>query len=569
MGEVVAFAQDTFSDTNGTAITAHTLDSGGAWFQLAAGAGAGFVQTARAYGGSTRSYFYTDDAPPSADYSVSADLFYTGSSGSTNNCGVIARASLAAQNLYILLRNNTGIELSKFVTGTPSNIATVTRAYEDCNLELVLTGTTLEAFVIIASTGQYVTPAGGSQVSRVACISVTDGSHSAAGRVGIALGNSGATTRIHLDNFEASLPGTTSTRSETSTMTLSQVVADTFVAGNANHLSDTLGFVQSVGSVNFSDRQIPENDLGLTQDLWSPSHPPANNTLNLLSVAVGGLFPVPDLEQSLSLSSNASVVFGVPHASPWGVGAIEQTLSFSASAERQILPVGSSTLVFTQEAIASYGLDSEITFAQSVSGGVNRPIESEIAFVSTVSRGTSEWLRSVTGTMALTSASNAWNGDDKCARRNSAAGVSATAGTLTLRSKNGQYSVVLRNPETDNIRRTAYDRVVRETRGGKLIVFRDTSWNTVQTLLFTIVAMKRTMITDLQTFFLNTLGQEITLVDWLGEEWSGVVTKPDETFTEDREGWWTFAFEFEGSKVSGSSGSQYLNLTSEATQVVV
>jgi hypothetical protein len=77
--------------------------------------------------------------------------------------------------------------------------------------------------------------------------------------------------------------------------------------------------------------------------------------------------------------------------------------------------------------------------------------------------------------------------------------------------------------------------------------------------------MKISMFQDLHQFFIDTLGEEVYLSDWLGEEWLGVVVKPDETFTEDRDGYWTFAFEFEGSRRDGKGTRQSLSLAQAVT----
>jgi hypothetical protein len=86
--------------------------------------------------------------------------------------------------------------------------------------------------------------------------------------------------------------------------------------------------------------------------------------------------------------------------------------------------------------------------------------------------------------------------------------------------------------------------------------------------LFTVVATKRSTFDQLQQFFLDTLGLEITLSDWFGEEWVGIVTRPDEPFVEDNEGYWTFGFEFEGYKTDKHTGSSFLSLTSTAVATV-
>jgi len=119
----------------------------------------------------------------------------------------------------------------------------------------------------------------------------------------------------------------------------------------------------------------------------------------------------------------------------------------------------------------------------------------------------------------------------------------------------------LRSPETDDIDRLGFNRVNRETRGGELGVFSDPNWAQVNTLLFTIVALKPDTLIELQEFMRASLGQEIILQDWTGTFWKGVITTPDESAVEDAEGFWTISFEFEGEAFEGSAEDQSVTFT--------
>lgn len=129
----------------------------------------------------------------------------------------------------------------------------------------------------------------------------------------------------------------------------------------------------------------------------------------------------------------------------------------------------------------------------------------------------------------------------------------------------------LRAPEPDDTERLGFNRVNRETRGGELNVFSDPNWPKVDTLLFTIVALKQTKINALHQFLLDTLGQEIKLQDWTGTAWRGVVTTPGEIYTEDGVDAWTITFEFEGTPYVGQSVNESLGLAfaSSASAVLV
>ncbi len=124
--------------------------------------------------------------------------------------------------------------------------------------------------------------------------------------------------------------------------------------------------------------------------------------------------------------------------------------------------------------------------------------------------------------------------------------------------------VELRAPELDNIDRIAFNRISRETRGGKLTVFADPNWPQVQTVIVTFIGLTRTEIDDLLTFFTSYVGEEISMQDWEGREWIGVITTPNEAAVQDGKSCtgrgWTITFEFEGVLVESNIPNNQLNL---------
>jgi hypothetical protein len=131
------------------------------------------------------------------------------------------------------------------------------------------------------------------------------------------------------------------------------------------------------------------------------------------------------------------------------------------------------------------------------------------------------------------------------------------------------YPVYIRAPEMDDKHRMSFDRVNRETLGGDLSVYRDSVWPVTQAMLFTIVGIKTTIFESLRTFMLATLGQEVLFHDWTGVAWRGIVTNPEETATEDRDGYWTVAFEFEGETYDGPPSNHSLAFTDTASFTIV
>lgn len=138
----------------------------------------------------------------------------------------------------------------------------------------------------------------------------------------------------------------------------------------------------------------------------------------------------------------------------------------------------------------------------------------------------------------------------------------STGAKMTLNSTTGSGGiVVLRNPELDDRDRLGYTRINRESRGGELQIYRDPLWPIVNTLQGTIVGLKIADVDDLHQFFEDTLGEEISLNDWHGRYWRGVILNPDEPAVEDTNDRWTVSFEFEGVEMDGPDAIQQIGIT--------
>ena len=567
------FLVDSFTDTNGTALTAHTPDTGGTWTAHGSSIGtpSASIQSNEVAGTwGLYGAYYNTATPSSADYSVTVDVRTDGTTDTSSGGGVFARLSSAASLTgYLVRMRSNGFGIQRFVSGSTTNLATIgytPTASVNYRLTLTCAGTLITVKCQRLDNGNWIDNTGSEVGTETSMFSAADiGGPSAAGFAGIA----GRLAIYKFDNLEAGDGTQEFTKSVSSTLTLTSNAVENALTASA---SNTISFNQSAVPFNvIQDREVPENTLDLEGvATLSGLLNIANSELEFVSSATGSLFdPDKSVSQDLGLSQSASVVFGVPWQAPWGVAGVTQDLGIVSGVINDFGLDISQNLGLTDEAIASYGLDSTLSLTQSVSGGIGYEVEQDLSLTQAATRGGSEWVRSVTSTLAATSGVLGWNGNDPCFRRFGTDSRPQASGKLSLFSQDGLYSIILRNPEVDNIRRSSYDRVLRETRGGDLIVYRDSSWNTVQTLQFTITATKRSTLSSLQTFFLNTLGQEIILVDWLGEEWSGVVTNPDETYTEDRDGYWTIPFTFEGSKLTGSSTQHNLGLSQSATATVV
>ena len=107
-------------------------------------------------------------------------------------------------------------------------------------------------------------------------------------------------------------------------------------------------------------------------------------------------------------------------------------------------------------------------------------------------------------------------------------------------------SVTLRAPNLGNKDRLAFNRVLRETRGGTLVVFADPMWPKIQTQALTFSALRRSEAQALLTFLDNHLGLEVVIIDWEQRGWRGVITTPDAPVTEDSFNSYSASFQFEG-----------------------
>lgn len=130
-------------------------------------------------------------------------------------------------------------------------------------------------------------------------------------------------------------------------------------------------------------------------------------------------------------------------------------------------------------------------------------------------------------------------------------------------------TVVLRAPELDSRDRNAFNRINRETRGGRLVVFADAIWPKVNTIACTFIGLTKIEVDTLQEFILNHIGEEIRVIDWDGHAWTGVVIKPNDPATCDGKQGWSIGFEFEGTPIeSYSPGLSLVFIDSAATVVL-
>lgn len=184
------FASDNFTGTSGTELSAYN----NLWTKHPSWAsGTVSVESTRAAGnGAYAANLYTHSAsPPSANYSVSVDI-YVVSADTTSNAGVVARADTATATGYMCrYRRGTGVQLFKF-----NGSITATQL-----------GSTVAGDFAVGSTTRLLLSCQGSSIKvfkdGVEIISATDSSITAAGKAGLWLAGDGSSVGVHADVWRA------------------------------------------------------------------------------------------------------------------------------------------------------------------------------------------------------------------------------------------------------------------------------------------------------------------------------------------------------------------------------
>lgn len=119
----MATIQDTFTGTNGTALTAHTADTGETWTKHPnSGTGSMTIQSNALATGSTDSFYYNSATPLTAEYDVQVTVQGAGYVG-----GPCGRINTAANTYYICAYYAGGANrwsLDKVVAGVTTNLGT-------------------------------------------------------------------------------------------------------------------------------------------------------------------------------------------------------------------------------------------------------------------------------------------------------------------------------------------------------------------------------------------------------------------------------------------------------------
>ena len=336
------------------------------------------------------------------------------------------------------------------------------------------------------------------------------------------------------------------------TMTLTDGVVYLLQAGGFQPMAHTMTLTQTATA--FGSNTV-EDPMTLTQSLG----------------VIGPI--VVSVETSLSLQDNISECSGAP----WDTIEVSHTLSMASTVGIGRPMSVTDTLNLTDEAERVNTLSQGLNFHHIVSAGVGKGVSNTMSLSQDID-SESAFGRAIVHDNIVQDAM-AYYVDGSCTdkRYNRFEGSGPEDGikespltfeaNFILETLSGaKTKLALRSPETDDRQRLGVSKVNRETAGGELNFFSDPSWPKISTLLFTIVAITDgkgscpDKLTELMAFLQTNLGLEVLLHDWEGISWRGVITTPNEVAVEDRDGYWTFSFEFEGQALEGSQGDQELDI---------
>ncbi len=212
---------DSYTDSNGTDLTAHTADTGHIWYEHPnTSNNAAEIQSNKLVSqNSSASIYYSSIRPLTPDYSVQVDATYQSANGHTFYLG--ARLSTSANNQYRAYYSSGSWRLQALWNnaanaselGTWAQTLTSGQTY---TVKITCSGSTIKLFI-----------------DGVERVSATDSNVSAAGRPGLSVNGatSSSSTGWQLDNYQASGTGTS------------------FTPGDNWGWSDSAAFPPSVGSL--------------------------------------------------------------------------------------------------------------------------------------------------------------------------------------------------------------------------------------------------------------------------------------------------------------------------------
>jgi len=303
-------------------------------------------------------------------------------------------------------------------------------------------------------------------------------------------------------------------------------------------VGSTLTLGQGLSELQVHGRQI-ESDIGISQFAWSPSHPHASSDIGIsqsvtvqkiLHRSIGNTI---DFELSASPGSwrlsAGNVLTGYEYVS------YDAETGYWNTVYQELASTAEYTHVIGPRPIVD-SASSELNLGQEVSVSVvyNRAASNTINPKSTLG------FTFIQDTTFCDYAPSVGSTSDPDAPDPPA----VTPPTLVYTNNNVELSypvaapthtLTLRGPELGNRDRLSPHRINRETRGGTLTVFADPQWPKVKQLEFQFIGLTENEGQDLLDFIETSLGKEVKLRDWEGQEWLGVITSTEEPIVRDRD----------------------------------
>lgn len=333
-------------------------------------------------------------------------------------------------------------------------------------------------------------------------------------------------------------------------------------------VGDTINFQEFAGAVLLFGGVSPfSDDLGLTDTAKAFGYETVVDTIAMTD-EVDGQGPINlSRQDSLFLEEDVEVRFFVRNLSVSDDLSMTDKVSLVLPIEvidtivmTDIAPwVAIDTIVMTDVAEWGYGVEVEDSFTLSETLDLIQNLNRGLSDSNILSEAVTYWVESRCGRYEY----QQFHGSGGVPPQDLP--LSYDSQFLIQSIDTGQV-VQLRNPETDDRRRYAFDRVNRNLFDGTIDLFADPNWAVEQSQVYTIVANKREIIDTLWDFLQDNLGREVLIKDWRGQNWRVIITNPGEVYTEDGEGYWTIDFDVVGVRVDGEFGFDFIELTDELSR---
>lgn len=344
------------------------------------------------------------------------------------------------------------------------------------------------------------------------------------------------------------------------------------VPGQTKHQLATSGFTFSqAATANVSDQTISQN-LIFSHSAETPNPQPYVRSVSQSlifsdSAAPGNL--APKVAQGLIFGHNVVKAYiGTGGLIKFATG----SLIFSHDVQKVKILAGATAVSATQSLVFSdrsllpldFHVQQSAIFTQSAIGDYVWRMEQELLFDHEESIAGSVWPQTATQGVIFSHAFAMDRDDVSLCTYDPIVGdntipeaptpPSATAPTLTPSSTvtlfypttSPTLTVQIRAPEIGDRDRLQALRINRESRGGTLQVFADTTWPEIQILSLQFTGLTEAEASSIQSFFQQTLGLEVGFTDWEGRTWHGIITTPDEPLIRSRRGIVDISFEFDG-----------------------